>query len=94
MRAIINRANEMNKKVLLCMNGHDHGNSVSKIGDTYYYALNAMSYIWYGPQFEHFTYPKEIHERYPYLKDVVSNVKDLYFFGKAIMEGKLVSKDT
>lgn len=26
--------------------------------------------------------------------DVVSNVKDLYLFGKAIMEGKLVSKDT
>jgi hypothetical protein len=60
------------------MNGHDHGEHIEKIGKTYYYALNSMSYIWVGPQYEHFTYSKETHVKYPYLKDLVLYEEGLF----------------
>lgn len=37
-----------------------------------------MSYIWFGPQFEHFCYSKEIHKQYPFLKDMVLYQEGLY----------------
>lgn len=30
-----------------------------------------MSYIWFGPQYEHFCYSKDIHKKYPFVKDLV-----------------------
>ena len=71
VRNLINGVNEQGKKVLLCINGHDHGDSVKKIGQTFYFGLNSMSYIWFGPQYEHFCYSDEIHKQYPFLKDLV-----------------------
>jgi len=78
IQEIINEINETDKRVLLCMNGHDHGEHVEKIGKTYYYSLNSMSYIWVGPQYEHFDYSKETHAKYPYLKDLVLYEDGLY----------------
>jgi len=78
VRYLINRINDTGKKVLLCVNGHDHGDSLEKIGQTYYFGLNAMSYIWVGPEYEHFPYSKEIHENYPFIKDVVLYNEGLY----------------
>lgn len=43
-----------------------------------YYSLNAMSYIWVGPQYEHFSYTEEIHNHYPYLKDLVLYEQGLF----------------
>lgn len=77
VREIINNVNMSGKHVLLCMNGHDHGDAVSKIDRTYYYTLNAMSYIWYGLR-EHYCYSKEIHDRYPYLKDMILYEEGFY----------------
>lgn len=37
-----------------------------------------MSYIWFGPQFEHFCYSDEIHKKYPFLKDLVLYKEGLY----------------
>lgn len=71
VRNLIDRVNLTDKKVLLCINGHDHGDSLKKIGQTYYFGLNAMSYIWLGSQYEHFCYSEEIHKQYPGLKDIV-----------------------
>lgn len=71
VRNLINSVNEQGKKVLLCINGHDHGDSLKKIGQTFYFGLNSMSYIWFGPQYEHFCYSDEIHKKYPFLKDLV-----------------------
>lgn len=48
------------------------------MGQTYYFGLNSMSYIWFGPQFEHFSYADEIHEQYPALKDMVLYQEGLY----------------
>jgi 3',5'-cyclic AMP phosphodiesterase CpdA len=78
VRDLINSVNDTGKKVLLCVNGHDHGDSLEKIGQTYYFGLNSMSYIWFGPQYEHFCYSNEIHEQYPFLKDLVLYEDGLY----------------
>lgn len=71
VRDLINSVNSKGKKVLLCVNGHDHGDSLKKIGQTYYFGLNSMSHIWFGPQYEHFCYSNDIHKKYPFLKDLV-----------------------
>lgn len=78
IQSLIEKVNESNKRVLLCMNGHDHGWAVKKIGKTFNYSLNAMSYIWVGPQYEHFSYSQEIHKKYPYLKDLVLYKQGLF----------------
>jgi 3',5'-cyclic AMP phosphodiesterase CpdA len=78
VRNLINSVNLTGKKVLLCINGHDHGDSLGKIGQTYYFGLNSMSYIWFGSQFEHFCYYDEIHKQYPFLKDMVLYREGLY----------------
>ena len=77
IREIINNVNNSGKHVLLCMNGHDHGDAVSKIDKTYFYTLNAMSYIWCGLR-EHYSYSKEIHDSYPYLKDMILYKEGFY----------------
>jgi 3',5'-cyclic AMP phosphodiesterase CpdA len=78
VRKLINRINSTGKKVILCVNGHDHGDSLVKIEHTYYFGLNSMSYIWFGPQYEHFSYSNEIHKQYPFLKDLVLYKDGLY----------------
>ena len=78
VQTLISRAIASGKKVLLCINGHDHADSVRKLGQTYYFGLNAMSYIWFGPEVEHFCYSAQIHKQYPYLKDLVLYREGLY----------------
>lgn len=73
VRDIINSLHNDNtgKRVLLCMNGHDHGESIVKIDNSYYFGLNSMSYLWVGPQYNHFCYSNQIHKAYPFLKELV-----------------------
>jgi 3',5'-cyclic AMP phosphodiesterase CpdA len=78
VQELINRTNSSGKKVLLCLNGHDHADSIRKIEGTYYFGLNSMSYIWFGPEYEHFCYSPEIHKQYPFLKDMVLYREGLY----------------
>ena len=78
IQACIAAANQKDKKVLLYMSGHDHGEDITQIGDTVYYALNAMSYIWVGPEYEQFSYDAQIHQKYPYLKDLILYRDGLY----------------
>jgi calcineurin-like phosphoesterase family protein len=70
IRDILEERNQKGKKVLLCMNGHDHGDDVKAINGIHYYTLNSMSYIWHGIK-ETFSYSEEIHRKYPYLKDLI-----------------------
>ena len=70
VRAILEQRNINEKKVLFCMNGHDHGDDVKVINGIHYYTVNAMSYIWHGIK-ETFNYSNEIHNKYPYLKDLI-----------------------
>ncbi len=70
VRTILEKANGTGKRVLMCMNGHDHGDAAVEINGICYYTLNAMSYIWHGLK-ETYNYSKEVHERYPGLKDMI-----------------------
>lgn len=38
------------KPVLLCMNGHDHGDSYSHVDGVSYYTVNSANYVWCGTQ--------------------------------------------
>jgi predicted phosphodiesterase len=78
IRKLIDRVNNTGKKVLLCANGHDHGDALEKIGETYYFGLNAMSYIWCGPEHEHFCYSEKTHKQYPFIKDMILYKDGLY----------------
>lgn len=78
VRNIIDKVNSTGKKILLCVNGHDHGGSIVKLGETHYFGLNSMSYLWFGEQYEHFCYSDDIHKQYPYLKDIVLFKEALY----------------
>lgn len=70
VRTILEQRNSNGKKVLFCMNGHDHGDDMKVINGIYYYTLNSISYIWHGIK-ETFNYSNEIHKKYPYLKDLI-----------------------
>ena len=49
-RGIHNRVNVRNlfrdKKVILCMNGHDHGDNLSIVDSIPFYTVNSSSYVW------------------------------------------------
>lgn len=69
IRAILEKRNSNGKKVLLCMNGHDHGDNVKVINGIYYYTLNSMSYIWHGRYMEwYFNWAKYIIIVYRYMR--------------------------
>lgn len=58
------------RKTILCMNGHDHGQDCKVIQNKPFYTVNSMSYIWHGRK-EVFSYDKDIHKQFPYLKDII-----------------------
>ncbi len=77
IRRILEERNGNGKKVLLCMNGHDHGDDVKIINGIHYYTLNSMSYIWQGIK-ETFNYCGEIHKQYPSLKNLILYQESLH----------------
>lgn len=80
-RGVVNRK-EVRKlletrNVLLCMNGHDHGDECWKINGIPYFTLNSTSYIWHGMR-AMYSYAPEVHERYPWLKYIIMYKDPLY----------------
>lgn len=88
VRAILEKANGTGNRVLMCMNGHDHGDAAVNINGICYYTLNAMSYIWHGLK-ETYNYSKEIHERYPGLKDMILYKDALHAIVTIVNDGQL-----
>lgn len=80
------------KRVLLCINGHDHGCDVKRINGISYYTLNSASYIWQDVK-ETFPYGEGIHADYPYLKNMILYKQALHCMitiddtGNAAVEG-------
>lgn len=70
VRAILERRNARSHRVLFCINGHEHGSDIKKIGSIHYYTHNSTSYFWQSVK-EMYPYSRETHERYPYLKNMV-----------------------
>ncbi|PYI56165.1 metallophosphoesterase family protein [Paenibacillus flagellatus] len=55
------------RKVVACMNGHNHLDGVKVIDDTYYIHINSMSYFYMGRDYKRVRYSEEVSERYPIL---------------------------
>ena len=69
IRAVLEKRNAGKKKVLFCMNGHDHGDAIRLINGIHYYSLNSASHVW-QPK-EVFRYSEEVHGRFPHLKNYI-----------------------
>lgn len=65
-------------RALICISGHDHGDEIRKLGETWYFSLNSMSFTMFSPEFEHYRYSKDTHERYPFIKHMVLYSRPLY----------------
>lgn len=91
IRAMLEQRNKDEKRVLFCMNGHDHGDDSTNINGIDYYTLNSMAYIWHGTK-ETYNYSKEIHQKYPHLKDLILYEEPLHIL-VTIDEGMNVQID-
>lgn len=82
-RGVVNREEvrtvleQRRDKILFCINGHEHGSGIQKVGGIYYYQLNSASYYWQNVK-EIFPYGQAVHEKYPYLKNMVQYREPLH----------------
>lgn len=63
------------KEVLLCMNGHDHGDEFAVVDDIPYYTVNSATYVWCGSQI---VSSEELKEKYGYLHGMLLYKQALY----------------
>jgi len=77
---ILREANEAagRRKVVACMNGHNHLDGVKVIEDIYFIHMNSSSYFWMGGSVQAEPYPPELMERYPVMKHSVPYEDPLY----------------
>lgn len=54
--------------VLLCLNGHDHGDDLTVINDVPYFTVNSANYVWLGSQIDS---SEEFRRKYAYLQGLV-----------------------
>ncbi|GIP34659.1 metallophosphoesterase [Paenibacillus sp. J2TS4] len=68
-REVIREANRKAgfRKVIACMNGHNHLDGVKVIDDLYYVHINSMSYFYMGKEYETVRYSQEVSDAYPLL---------------------------
>lgn len=66
VRKLIRRANSDKRRVLMCINGHHHKDSLRIIDNVAYFDLNSCSYDWIDKP--HNFYPKELCEKHLYMK--------------------------
>lgn len=64
------------RRTVLVMNGHDHGDDLKIINGIPYFTVNSMSYIWHDR--EKFAYSKNIHNEYPFIKNMILYKSPLY----------------
>ncbi len=58
---------ESSEKVLLALNGHSHIDDVLRVRDVTYMHVNSASYQWVGGAYQHESYSKEVHDKYPWV---------------------------
>ena len=63
------------KHVLLCMNGHDHGDSFSVVNEIPYYTVNSSAYVWCGCQIMR---SELLREKYAHLNGLLLYKQPLY----------------
>lgn len=62
------RALFQGKDVLLCMNGHDHGDEFAVVDEIPYYTVNSAAYVWCGSQIMS---SEKLKEKYAYLRGML-----------------------
>lgn len=63
------------KDVLLCMNGHDHGDEYTVVDGIPYYTVNSATYVWCGAQIQS---SEKLREKYDYLRGMLLYKQALY----------------
>lgn len=56
------------EKVVLAVCGHTHIDEVYEVDGVNYLHINSASYQWVGGDHKHESYPKEVHEKYPWIE--------------------------
>lgn len=76
-RIIEKKSQKIDNKILICLNGHDHGSRITLVNNIIYYGINSCAYFWqeYG---EHHCFSDKIHEEYPMLKNMILYKEALY----------------
>mgnify|MGYP001946280201 CR=1 FL=1 len=65
-------------KILLCINGHTHIDSLVRIKNVSYLHINSASYQWVGGKYKHQSYSQEVHENFKFI-DHTCPYKDSLF---------------
>ncbi|UKS26972.1 metallophosphoesterase [Paenibacillus sp. HWE-109] len=80
LREILREANQSAgfRKVIACMNGHNHLDGVKVIDDIYFIHMNSISYHYLGPQFNTIRYSEEITEEHPIFRQSVPYEEPIY----------------
>ena len=55
------------EKVVICINGHTHIDSLVEVENVPYLHINSASYLWVGGKCKHASYSKEIHKKHPWI---------------------------
>ncbi|WP_051620377.1 metallophosphoesterase family protein [Paenibacillus sp. UNC451MF] len=98
LRAILREANAQGgfRKVVACLNGHNHLDGVKVIDDIYFVHINSMSYFYMGKNYATTRYSEEVTEAYPLLANSAPYEDGLYAIvtiepGKISIEGRETS---
>lgn len=79
VRKVIDRAPA---GVVMCINGHEHMDSMYRVGKTWYYNVNSAAAYWLSPDDVLFVcperYTKEIDEKYPFIKCTAPYKESIY----------------
>ncbi len=67
-------------KIAMCVNGHNHIDSLRRIDKVHYWSVNSASYQWVGGKFKHESYSPKIHAEHPSLCNT-SPYRDSLFAG-------------
>ncbi|MCS7463789.1 metallophosphoesterase [Paenibacillus doosanensis] len=95
LRSILREANAKAgfRKVIACLNGHNHLDGVKVIDDIYFVHINSMSYFYMGKSYAATRYSQEVCEAYPLLASTAPYEEALYAIvtlepGKLTIEGR------
>lgn len=79
------------KKVVLAFSGHTHSNYTTVINDIPYMQINSASYVWVDqPTMTEKRFPKEINDRYPFMKNSMMFDNTLYAIVELTSDGAKV----
>jgi len=90
-RLTIQRILEANKKkVICCLNGHNHIDFHHHQNGIDYLEINSMSYQWMSDKYRNMDrYPKETYEEYKWLPNIAPYKDPLYAFATVELKGNL-----